>query len=103
MRVWSQMIHVRPVEPEDAAVARYILRTRVRSWHLPALVASIAVCSWWLLHDLVAGGNIGRPGLWVSDGFNLLILVVCLWMGVRHIQLRRWAHQFAPKVTTRDT
>ncbi len=102
MRVWSQMIHVRPVAPEDAAVARYMLRTRARRWHLPALAAAITSSTWWLVHDLVAGGNIGRPGLWVSDGFNLLILVVCLWLGVRHIQLRRWAHRFAPAKTIRE-
>jgi hypothetical protein len=102
MRVWSQMIHVRPVAPEDAAVARYILRTRVRSWHLPVLVASIAFSAWWLVSDLVAGGIIGRPGLWVSEGFNLLILVLCLWLCVRDIQVRRWVHRFVPAETMRD-
>jgi hypothetical protein len=103
MRVWSQMIHVRPVAPEDAVVARYMLRTRVHRWHLPALVGSIAFCAWWLVSDLVAQGVPGRPGGWVSDGFNLIILVVCVWGLVLDIQLRRWAHRFAPAQAIRDT
>jgi len=103
MRVWSQMIHVRPVAPDDAAVARFILRTQMRRWRLPALVASIAFCTWWLASDLVSEGIPGRPRPWVSDGIILLILVTCLWMGALQVQLRRWAHRFAPKETTRLT
>jgi hypothetical protein len=101
MRVWSQMIHVRPVAPNDEAVARFILRTQMRRWRLPALVASIAWCTWWLASDLASRGIPGRTGRWVSDGIILLILVTCLWMGALQVQLLRWAHRFAPKETTR--
>jgi hypothetical protein len=102
MRASSQMNHGRPVAPEDATAARHLLRTRLRPWHTPALVATIASCIWWLVHDQVVGGIIGRPGRWPWDGFNLLILVLCLWMSVRHIKLRRWARRFAPAETSHE-
>ena len=86
MRASSQMIHGRPAAPEAVAAARYLLRTRVRPWHMPALVATIAYSTWWLVSDFVAaGGIIGRPGRWMSEGWYFLILVVCLWGFVRHI------------------
>ncbi len=103
MRASSQMSHGRPVAPEDAAAARYLLRTRLRPWHMPALVATIAYSTWWLMSDFVAaGGIIGRPGRLMSEGWYFLLLVLCLWMCVRQIKLRRWARRFAPAETSHE-
>jgi hypothetical protein len=102
-RVWSQMIHGRPVAPEDGAAARYLLRKGVRRWHMPALVATIVYSTWWLASDFVAaGGIIGRPGRLMSEGWYFLLLVLGLWMCVRQIKLRRWARRFAPAETSHE-